>query len=159
VNGNVISALRVCLVALGLGALFGQTVYVPVAASQSAQVYPELAYLAVPYALATIVVLLCVQAAVVAVWKLLAMVRAAMDLRPAGSAVGGSDHRRCRGGDRDHGGVGHAPDQLGRRRRPVRRRGAGLLPRRRCGLRAADAGDAWLLRSATVLQTEMAEVV
>ncbi|WP_432545020.1 DUF2975 domain-containing protein [Kineococcus sp. SYSU DK002] len=73
-NGNVISALRLCLVALGLGTLFGQAVYVPVAAYQSAEVYPELAYLAVPYAAAVIVVLACVQTALVAVWKLLAMV-------------------------------------------------------------------------------------
>jgi hypothetical protein len=74
VNGNVISASRLCLVVLGLGALFGQAVYVPVAASQSAQEYPELAYLAVPYAIAMIVVLVCVQAALFAVWKLVAMV-------------------------------------------------------------------------------------
>ena len=73
-NGTVLNALRLCLVVLGLGALFGQTVYVPVAASQSAQEHPELAYLAVPYAIAAIVVLVCVQAALVAVWKLLAMV-------------------------------------------------------------------------------------
>lgn len=73
-SGNVVSALRLCIVALGLGALFGQTVYVPVAASQSAEMYPELAYLAVPYTISAIVVLACVQAALVAVWKLLAMV-------------------------------------------------------------------------------------
>ena len=71
---KVISALRLCLVVLGLGALFGQIVYVPVAASQSAQEYPELAYLAVPYAIAMIVVLACVQIALIAIWKLLALV-------------------------------------------------------------------------------------
>jgi len=74
VHHNVISALRLCLVVLGVGALFGQTIYVPVAASQSSEIYPELAYLAVPYALALIVVLTCVQAVLVAIWKLLAMV-------------------------------------------------------------------------------------
>lgn len=73
-NGRVINALRLCLVVLGLGALFGQAVYVPVAASQSAQEHPELAYLAVPYAIAMIVVLVCVQIALIAVGKLLAMV-------------------------------------------------------------------------------------
>ncbi|MEW1957393.1 DUF2975 domain-containing protein [Kineococcus sp. NPDC059986] len=73
-NANVISAVRLCLVLLGAGAAFGQVVYAPVAASQSAQMYPELAHLAVPYTIAVIVVLACVQAALVAVWKLLAMV-------------------------------------------------------------------------------------
>lgn len=82
-NANVISALRLCLVVLGVGALVGQIVYVPVAASQSAQVYPELAHLAVPYAIAVVVVLVCLQAALVAVWKLLAMVEQRWIFDPA----------------------------------------------------------------------------
>ncbi|MCI2237782.1 DUF2975 domain-containing protein [Paenibacillus sp. TRM 82003] len=71
----VIRALRVCIILLGLGALIGQAVYVPVAAWQSADAYPELAGLAVPYTIAAIVVLACVQAAVVAVWVLLSLVQ------------------------------------------------------------------------------------
>lgn len=73
-NATVVGALRLCLVVLGLGTLFGQVVYVPVAAAQAAQASPELAHLAVPYAVAAIVVLACGQAALVAVGKLLAMV-------------------------------------------------------------------------------------
>ena len=65
--------LRVALVVLLLGTVLAQ-VLVPVLASQEARIFPEVAYLAVPYSVALILVIVCVQVALLVVWRLLSMV-------------------------------------------------------------------------------------
>jgi hypothetical protein len=66
--------LRVALVVLLLGSVMAQ-VLVPVAASQQAMVFPEVAYLATPYAVAAILFIACGQVALLAVWRLLSLVK------------------------------------------------------------------------------------
>lgn len=73
-NRATIVVLRVLLVVMGLGSLFGQIVVIPLVSGSLAQQYPEVADLAVPYAVAAIAVVVCVQLALVAIWFLLAMV-------------------------------------------------------------------------------------
>ena len=65
--------LRVALVVLLLGTVLAQ-VLVPVLASQEARIFPEVEYLAVPYSVALILVIACVQVALLVVWRLLSMV-------------------------------------------------------------------------------------
>jgi hypothetical protein len=74
-NRKVIRVLRVLVVITLLVALFGQTVVVPGVASEESQLHLELAYLAVPYAVLAVLVVACVQVALVAVWMLLSMVQ------------------------------------------------------------------------------------
>ncbi|MFT4229370.1 MAG: DUF2975 domain-containing protein [Microbacterium sp.] len=73
-NRAAIVVLRVLLVVMGLGSLSGQIVVIPLVSGSLAQQYPEVADLAVPYAVAAIAVVVCVQLALVAIWFLLAMV-------------------------------------------------------------------------------------
>ncbi len=72
-NNLVIGLLRVTLVVLLLGAVLAQ-VLVPVAASQVGTTVPEVAYLVVPYSLAAILFIACVQVALLVVWRLLSLV-------------------------------------------------------------------------------------
>ena len=65
--------LRFALVILLLGTVLTQ-VLVPVLASEEAGIFPEVAYLAVPYAVALILVIACVQVALLVVWRLLSLV-------------------------------------------------------------------------------------
>jgi hypothetical protein len=65
--------LRVALVVLLLGTVLAQ-VLVPVAASQFGTTVPEVAYLVVPYSLAAILFIACVQVALLVVWRLLSFV-------------------------------------------------------------------------------------
>lgn len=65
--------LRVALVILLLGTVLAQ-VLVPVLASEEARIFPEVAYLAVPYSVALILVIACVQVALLVVWRLLSLV-------------------------------------------------------------------------------------
>jgi hypothetical protein len=65
--------LRVALVVLLLGTLLAQ-VLLPVFASEEARIFPEVAYLAVPYSVAGILFFACVQVALVVVWRLLSLV-------------------------------------------------------------------------------------
>jgi len=65
--------LRVALVILLLGTVLTQ-VLVPVLASEEARIFPEVAYLAVPYSVALILVIACVQVALLVVWRLLSLV-------------------------------------------------------------------------------------
>lgn len=57
-----------------LSALFGQAVVIPVQAMEQAEKLPELAPMTTPYTVLAILVVACVQAAMVAVWMLLSMV-------------------------------------------------------------------------------------
>ncbi|HEX7496778.1 MAG TPA: DUF2975 domain-containing protein, partial [Candidatus Limnocylindrales bacterium] len=65
--------LRVALVVLVLGAVVAQ-VLVWVVASEEGGIYPELAYLVVPYSVAGILAIACGQVALLVVWRLLSMV-------------------------------------------------------------------------------------
>jgi hypothetical protein len=65
--------LRVALVILLLGTVLAQ-VLVPVAASQFGTTVPEVAYLVVPYSVAAILFIACVQVALLVVWRLLSLV-------------------------------------------------------------------------------------
>ena len=65
--------LRVALVVLLLGAMLAQ-VLVWVVASEEGRIFPEVAYLVVPYSVAGILFIGCGQVALLAVWRLLSMV-------------------------------------------------------------------------------------
>ena len=65
--------LRVALVVLLLGTVLAQLL-VPVFASEEGRIYPELAYLVVPYSVAGILVIACGQVALLVVWRLLSLV-------------------------------------------------------------------------------------
>ena len=65
--------LRVALVVLLLGTVLAQ-VLLPVFASEEGRIYLELAYLVVPYSVAGILAIACVQVALLVVWRLLSMV-------------------------------------------------------------------------------------
>ncbi|MBX3030945.1 MAG: DUF2975 domain-containing protein [Chloroflexi bacterium] len=69
-----IQSLRVALVILLLGSVLVQ-VLLPVMASGFGEGTPEVAYLVVPYSLAAILFIGCVQVALLAVWRLLSMIR------------------------------------------------------------------------------------
>ncbi len=65
--------LRVALVVLLLGSVLAQ-VLLPVFGSQEETIFPELAYLVVPYSVAGILVIACGQVALLVVWRLLSLV-------------------------------------------------------------------------------------
>lgn len=74
-NESVLIALRVVLVMTFLGALLGQIVVVPTLASDSAAIFPEVAFLATPYVLVGIAAIACLQVVLFAIWILLARVQ------------------------------------------------------------------------------------
>jgi hypothetical protein len=65
--------LRVALVVLLLGTVLAQ-VLLPVFADEEGGIYPEVAYLVVPYSVAGILAIACSQVALLAVWRLLSLV-------------------------------------------------------------------------------------
>ena len=65
--------LRVALVVLLLGSVFAQ-VLVPVQATMVGTAYPEVEYLVVPYSVAAILFIVCIQVALLVVWRLLSLV-------------------------------------------------------------------------------------
>ena len=65
--------LRVALVVLLLGTVIAQ-VLLPVLASEEGRIFPEVAYLVVPYSVAAILFIGCGQVALLVVWRLLSMV-------------------------------------------------------------------------------------
>lgn len=74
-NRLTVIALRVLLVILFLAALSTQLWFTPQLAGDAARAFPELAYLAIPYAILWITVALCAQVTLVALWVLLGRVR------------------------------------------------------------------------------------
>ncbi|MGW3954433.1 DUF2975 domain-containing protein [Streptomyces sp. NPDC004752] len=70
-----IAALRAGIAAAILGGLFAQIVVIPTTAADEVDRFPPYAPFATPYATVAIVGVACVQVALVAVWQLLAMVR------------------------------------------------------------------------------------
>jgi hypothetical protein len=65
--------LRVALVVILLGTVLAQ-VLVPVFASEEGRIFPEVAYLVVPYSVAVILFIGCGQVALLVVWRLLSLV-------------------------------------------------------------------------------------
>ena len=65
--------LRVALVVLLLGTVLVQ-IGLPMLASEEGRIFPEVAYLVVPYSVAAILFIGCSQVALLAVWRLLSMV-------------------------------------------------------------------------------------
>ena len=65
--------LRVALVVLLLGTVLVQ-IGLPMLASEEGRIFPEVAYLVVPYSVAAILFIGCGQVALLAVWRLLSMV-------------------------------------------------------------------------------------
>jgi Protein of unknown function (DUF2975) len=65
--------LRVFLIVLLLGTVLVQ-IGLPLLASEEARIFPEVAYLVVPYSVAAIVFIGCGQVALLGVWRLLSMV-------------------------------------------------------------------------------------
>ena len=72
-NAIAVRLLRVALVVLLLGAVLAQ-VLVPVFGNAEESVFPELAYLVVPYSVAGILVIACGQVTLLVVWRLLSLV-------------------------------------------------------------------------------------
>jgi hypothetical protein len=75
VKRSVRVALRLCLVLVALGTLLGQSAVVPRLAAEQAAAWPEVAQLRLPYTVVAVLVLGCLQVALVAVWALLSLVR------------------------------------------------------------------------------------
>ncbi len=73
-NTFVIWVLRVLIVALFLGSLLVQ-VLVPVQASSVGDRIPEVAHLVVPYSVAAILFIGCIQLALLGLWRLLSLVK------------------------------------------------------------------------------------
>ena len=67
--------LRILLIVVFVGSLAIQAVILPLFSWEAARELPEVAYLRIPYLALTIAMVACVQAALVAVWALLGMVR------------------------------------------------------------------------------------
>ena len=65
--------LRVALVILLLGSVFAQLL-VPLQATMVGTTYPEVEYLVIPYSVAAILFIACVQVALLVVWRLLSLV-------------------------------------------------------------------------------------
>src|SRR5674476_340788 len=65
--------LRVALVVLLLGTVLAQ-VLLPVFASEEGSIFPEVAYLVVPYSVAGILFIGCGQVALLVLWRLLSLV-------------------------------------------------------------------------------------
>jgi hypothetical protein len=65
--------LRAALVVLLLGSVFAQFL-VPLEASMVGTTYPEVGYLVVPYSVAAILFIVCIQVALLVVWRLLSLV-------------------------------------------------------------------------------------
>ena len=72
-NKPAIQLLRVALVVLLLGSVLAQ-VLLPVFASEEGRIFPEVAYLVVPYSVAAVLFIGCGQVALLVVWRLLSLV-------------------------------------------------------------------------------------
>lgn len=70
----LVGALRVGIVAAALSGLFGQAVVIPTTAADEVDLFPPYEPYALPYVIAAILGVACVQAALGAIWMLLSMV-------------------------------------------------------------------------------------
>ncbi|NYI40680.1 DUF2975 domain-containing protein [Demequina lutea] len=73
-NRWMLSLLKVLIVILFAGGLLAQVVFIPWIAWAEAQDFPEVNYLAVPYAALAIATVACAELILVATWKLAGMV-------------------------------------------------------------------------------------
>ncbi|PQZ87309.1 hypothetical protein CQ018_17770 [Arthrobacter sp. MYb227] len=73
-NRSVISVLRVLLALVFLLLLLGQVIVIPSLVAESAIAFPEVVFLAAPYTFISISAIACVQLAVLATWVLLSRV-------------------------------------------------------------------------------------
>ena len=73
-NKLMLTLLRVLIVVLFAVGLLAQAVFIPVIAWESAQNFPEVNYLEVPYAALAIATVACAQAILVATWRLTGMI-------------------------------------------------------------------------------------
>lgn len=73
-NRNLARALQVVVVIAGVGLLFAEAVIIPVVSGWMAAEFPEFEWARWPLAIPLILVLACVQVALVATWKLLGRV-------------------------------------------------------------------------------------
>lgn len=73
-NRSVLAALRVMLIMVFLLLLLGQAIAIPSIAADSVLAFPEVAFLATPYTIISILTIACIQLAVLATWMLLGMV-------------------------------------------------------------------------------------
>ena len=85
-RARTITALRIALAAVLLGTLLTQVLIIPLLAAEAARESPEVAYLRLPYTVAAIVFVLCIQLALVCVWRLLSFVRSGSIFSPAAFA-------------------------------------------------------------------------
>ena len=72
---TTIIALKALLIVMILFMLAGQAWVIPGVAAQTAAQYPEYAYLEIPGIVVSLLFLVCVQLALVCVWRLLSLVR------------------------------------------------------------------------------------
>lgn len=73
-NAALTVLLRTFLVLIFLGCLLWQLWVVPTLAQENAVQFPEVAFLALPYAVVVIAAIACMQVALIAIWKLLSLV-------------------------------------------------------------------------------------
>lgn len=69
-----LALLKILITVLFVGGLLVQAVFIPVLAWSEAHASPEVSYLAIPYAALAIATVACVQAILVATWRLAGMV-------------------------------------------------------------------------------------
>jgi Protein of unknown function (DUF2975) len=74
-NAWMLSLLKVLIVILFAGGALVAVTFIPFAALSDAQAYPELSYLAIPYAVLAIGTVACAEVILVATWKLAGMVQ------------------------------------------------------------------------------------
>lgn len=74
-NRLMVNLLKALIVILMVGGLLAQGVFIPWIAWASAQDFPEVGYLAIPYAALAIGTVLCAQVILAATWKLAGMIQ------------------------------------------------------------------------------------
>jgi len=81
-HSRTILALRAALAAVLAGALLTQGLVIPLLAAEAARENPEVASLRWPYTVLAIAVVVCVQVAIVCIWRLLGFVRSGTIFSP-----------------------------------------------------------------------------
>jgi hypothetical protein len=74
---------KAVIVLIGVIAVLGQAVVVPLMAAEAAEAFPEVAYLRIPGIVGCVAVIACVEVALVCVWRLLSMVARESVFSPA----------------------------------------------------------------------------
>ncbi len=74
-NKLMLTLLRVLIAVLFAGGLIVEAIFIPFAAFENAQAFPEVSYLAIPYAVLAIGAGACAEVILVATWRLAGMVQ------------------------------------------------------------------------------------